>query len=146
MRSGSRVVLAFVAAAGVALAVFLLYGGRVVDDRAVATPLSAVREAVLADNTVVGRLGPVREVALVEMRPGEPADSTLALAADVVGARSRGRLYADLERADGRWRVVRASFVTFDGERLPVGEDGPGSLDPGGATSGAERRNPWGAR
>lgn len=130
MRSGTRIVLAFAFLALAALAVFRLYGGRIAAERTVPTPLAAAREAVRADNTVVGRLGAVRAVERLEIRPLGAGDSAVALAARVIGARGRGRLYADLERAEGRWRVTRAAFVTESGERIPMAGEGRPALEP----------------
>ena len=129
MRSGSKLVLVFVIVAVGSYAVLRLYGERIAE-RFSATPLSAAREFVLADNTVVGRMGGIREVALVEVQPIDARGDTVALSAEVVGHGGGGMLFADLAREGRVWRVLRASFLTPDGERLPL-EDGPPALEPG---------------
>lgn len=129
-RSGTRLVLVFAILAAAAFAILRLYGDQIVAHMSAPTPLSAAREYVLADNTVVGRMGGIREVALVEAQPIGARGDTVALSAEVVGQAGGGMLFADLTREGREWRVVRASFLTPDGDRLPLA-DGPPRLDPG---------------
>lgn len=126
MRTGTRLVLLFALVGLAALAVFRLYGDRVVARRAVQSPLAAAREAVQADNTVVGTVGGVRSVTLRDMRPLAPGGSAVGLSAMVVGTRGSGTLYADVRREGRRWRVVRARFVGPGGEVVPIaGSEAP---------------------
>ncbi len=126
--SGTRLVLVFVAVAAVVFIVLRIYGERFAAFHSASTPVAAAREFVLSDNTVVGRLGGIREVALVEVRPLGASGDTVALAAEVTGRGGGGMLFADLAR-DGRlWRVLRASFLAPGGERLPL-EDGAPALE-----------------
>lgn len=131
MRSGTKVVLVFALFAALVFGLLRVYGGRVMAGRTPDTPSNAAREFILADNTVVGLLGGIREVAPLEMvainRPGSPG---VALSARVVGARDSGRFYADVEQADGRWRVASASFVHSSGDRLPLAGEGHPALEP----------------
>lgn len=120
MRSGTKLVLVFALVATAAFVVLRFYGEGVMSERTPATPIGAARVYVLADNTVMGRMGGVREVALVELRPIDAGGDTVALSAEVVGRAGGGMLFADLARAGGEWRVVRASFLTPEGERLPL--------------------------
>ena len=129
MRSGTRLVFAYALLAASAFALLRFYGQHVMGDRGRPTPLSTAREFALADNTLVGRMGGVREVALIEMRPLDQAGDTVALSAEVVGGAGGGMLFADLARVEATWRVVRASFFTPDGDRLPL-EDGRPALEP----------------
>lgn len=130
MRSGTRLVVLFVLVAAGALVLFRLYGARVVEEGAVQTPLAAARDLVQADNTVVGRLGAIRDVAAVRTRALAPGDSGVALVAEVIGARGSGTLYADVEPEGRRWRVVRARFVGPGGEILPLVGDSAPALAP----------------
>ena len=127
--SGTRLVVLFVIVAGVAFIVLRVYGERFSAFRAATTPIAAAREFVSADNTVVGRLGGIREVAAVEVRPLAAGGDTVALSAEVAGPAGGGMLYADLAREGRAWRVLRASFVTPDGARLPL-RGGPPALAP----------------
>lgn len=129
MRSGTRLVFLFVLVGGAAFVLLRVYGERVMAGRAPSTPISAARTYVLADNTVVGWMGGVREVALVDLRPLSAGGDTVALSAEVVGRAGGGMLFADLARAEGEWRVLRAAFVTPSGERLPLTPEPP-SLAP----------------
>jgi hypothetical protein len=124
MRSGTKLVFGFVVLAAAAFLLLRVYGERVMAGRGPETPISSVREYVLADNTVVGRMGGVREVAMVELRPLDTAGDTVALSAEVVGRAGGGMVFADLARVGGQWHVLRASFIAPDGERLPL--EGPG--------------------
>ncbi len=119
-RSGTRLVIVFAIVAGAAFVILRVYGERFADFRSAITPIAAAREFVSADNTVVGRLGGVREVTAVEVRPLTPGGDTVALAAEVAGGGGGGMLYADLAREGRGWRVLRASLVTPDGDRLPL--------------------------
>lgn len=127
MRSGTKLVLVFVIAAAGSYALLRVYGERFAE-RFAPTPISAAREFVLADNTVVGNLRGIREVALIEVRPVSESGDTVALSAEVVGRAGGGMLFADLAREGRRWRVLRASFLAPDGERLLL-EDGRPALD-----------------
>lgn len=125
MRSGTKLVLAFLVLAAAAFVLLRFYGQHVMAGRAPATPISSIREYVLADNTVVGRMGGVREVALIELEPLDAAGDTVALSAEVVGRLGGGMVFADLARVGTRWRVLRASFIAPDGERLPLADGRP---------------------
>lgn len=129
MRSGTRLVFVFFLIAATAFLLLRLYGAHVMAGRGSSTPISAAREYVLADNTVVGRMGGVREVALADLRPLSAGGDTVALSAEVVGRAGGGMLFADLAREGREWRVLRASFVTPTGERLPLTAEPP-SLGP----------------
>ena len=130
MRAGTRLVLLFALVGLAALAVFRLYGDRVVAERAVQSPLAAAREAVQADNTVVGTIGAIRSMTVREMHPVRPGEAPVALAADVVGARGSGTLYADVVPEGSRWRIERARFVGPGGAVVPIeGTEAP-SLQP----------------
>ena len=124
MRSGTKLVFGFVVLAAAAFILLRFYGQHVMAGRAPETPISSVREYVLADNTVVGRMGGVREVVMVELRPLDAAGDTVALSAEVVGQSGGGMVFADLARIGEDWAVLRASFIAPDGERLPLA--GPG--------------------
>jgi hypothetical protein len=127
MRSGTKLVLVFAVAALGSYVVLRLYGERITE-RFAATPLSAAREFVMADNTVVGTMGGIREVALVEVAPIDARGDTVGLIAEVVGRAGGGMLFADLAREARAWRVLRASFLTPEGNRLPLA-DGRPALD-----------------
>ena len=131
MRSGTKLVLAFVVLAAAAFVLLRFYGQNVMAGRGPGTPISSVREYVLADNTVVGRMGGVREVVMVELRPLDGAGDTVALSAEVVGQAGGGMVFADLARMANQWRVLRATFITPDGERLPLEGPGRPTLDSG---------------
>jgi hypothetical protein len=129
VRSGTKLVLVFVVVAAGVFVVLRVYGERFAAFHAASTPIAAARERVMADNTVVGRLGGIRDVELVEVHPIDALGDTVALAAEVVGHGGGGMLFADLARDGREWRVLRASFRAPDGERLPL-EDGSPTLDP----------------
>jgi len=122
-------VIAFAVVAAAAFIVLRVYGERVMASRAADTPLSAARELVQSDNTIVGQLGGIREVAAVEMRPLSADGDTVALVAEVVGRSGGGMLHAEVVRDGARWRVVRASFLAPDGSWLPLEAGLPG-VDP----------------
>lgn len=133
MRSGTRLVLVFLAGALVALVAFLLYGSRA-GGGPEEGPLAAARSRVLADNTVVGLVGGFRALDPLRMEPvrreGGREERALGLVARVVGARDTAFLYADLVREEGRWRVSRAAVVLSDGRRLPLEGRSRPSLEP----------------
>lgn len=129
-RSGTRLVVAFAVIAAAAFVILRVYGERFADFRSAITPIAAAREFVFADNTVVGRLGGIREVTAVEVRPLTAGGDTVALAAEVVGGGGGGMLYADLAREGRGWRVLRAAVVTPDGDRLPLRGDSPALAPP----------------
>lgn len=131
MRSGRRLVLLLALVAAAAAVVFRLYGDRALRERPTETPVTAARDFVVADNTVVGVLGGVRRIEPVEIRASSSAGLPGRwLDAEVVGARATGRLYADVEFAGGRWVVRRAALRLADGRRLPLaGEERP-ALEP----------------
>jgi hypothetical protein len=115
----------------VAFLLLRFYGQHVMAGRGPETPISSVREYVLADNTVVGRMGGVREVVMIELRPLDTAGDTVALSAEVVGRAGGGMVFADLARTANRWHVLRASFIAPNGERLPLEGPGRPTLDSG---------------
>ncbi len=128
VRSGSRIVLLFVAFAALAAGLFEAYSRRALDTREVGTPVTAARAFVSGDNTVVGLLGGVRRLDPERVEAAGPR--MRALVASVVGARDSGRLYADVEFVDHRWEVRRAVFVVSDGTRLPLIGDARPTLEP----------------
>jgi hypothetical protein len=124
-------VLLYALFAAIVFGLFRVYGARVMAGRSPDTPSNAAREFVLADNTVVGLLGGIREVTPIEAvamnASGAPG---VALSARVVGTRDSGRFYADIEQVDGRWVVARASLVLPGGERLPLAGGASPALEP----------------
>lgn len=127
MSSGTRLVLVFLVGALVALLAFLSYGRRAAGEREPG-PLEAASERVRSDNTVVGRLGGFRALDPLRMEPIEP--DGFGLAARLVGVRDSARLYADLVRENGRWRLARGAVVLPDGRRLPIEGRGRPTLEP----------------
>ena len=79
--SGTRLVLVFALLAAAAFVVLRVYGERFAAFRVASTPVAAAREFVSADNTVVGLLGGIREIAVIEVRPLSPGGDTVALSA-----------------------------------------------------------------
>ena len=119
-RSGTIVVLLFVLFAGLAYAVFRVYGDRAIEARGPDTPVTAVRELVEADNTLVGVLGGIRRMEPIEVvGDGGPEGPSASVSALVVGSRDSARVYVDLAVEDGRWLPLRTSAVLMDGRRLP---------------------------
>jgi hypothetical protein len=120
-RSGTALVLLFVVFAALAYVAFRVYGDRALEARGPDTPVTAVRELVEADNTLVGLLGGIRRVEPIEVvgdsGPGGPGASVSAL---VVGSRDSARVYVDLAVEEGRWVPLRTSAVLMDGRRLPA--------------------------
>ena len=110
----------FVFVAALAYTVFRIYGDRALEARGPDTPVTAVRELVEADNTLVGLLGGIRRVEPIEV-VGENATEGdgVSVSAVVVGARDSARVYVDLAVEEGRWVPVRTSAVLADGRRLP---------------------------
>jgi len=119
--SGTRLVLGFLLFAAVVFGVLRMYGGRSLSRRAPDSPLVAAREAVQADNTVVGLVGGIEAFEQVAVdTPSSGAGSRARLEARVLGARDSGRLIADLAVQDGRWTVRHATFTLSDGTTIPV--------------------------
>ena len=120
-RSGTALVLLFVVFAALAYVAFRVYGDRALEARGPDTPVTAVRELVEADNTLVGLLGGIRRVEPIEVVGdsglGGPGASVSAL---VVGSRDSARVYVDLAVEEGRWVPLRTSAVLMDGRRLPL--------------------------
>lgn len=131
-RSGTALVLVFVLIAAVAYTVFRLYGNRALEARGPDTPVTAVRELVEADNTLVGLLGGIRRVEPIEVvGDSGPEGAGVSVSAVVVGGRDSARVYVDLAVEDGRWVPVRTSAVLTDGRRLPPRSFPRPRLDPG---------------
>jgi hypothetical protein len=131
MRSGTKLVIGFAILAVAAFVLLRFYGRHVIEGLAPQTPISATRQYVLADNTVVGRMGGVREVVLIELEPLDTGGDTVALSAEVVGRAGGGMVFADLARSGRQWRLLRASFITPDGQRLPLAGAGRPFLESG---------------
>ena len=121
MSSGTRVVLGFVLFAALVFAILEIYGRASLDRRVSDSPVTTAREAVQADNTVVGLIGGIAtfEPIAVEAR-GEEGAPTAQLEARVLGVRDSGRLVAELLLEDGRWVIRRATFTLSDGTTIPV--------------------------
>jgi hypothetical protein len=119
-RSGTALVFLFVVVAGLVYAVFRLYGDRALQARGPDTPVTAVREMVEADNTLVGLLGGIRRVEPIEVvgDNGLEPDGVSVIAV-VVGGRDSARVYVDLAVEGGRWVPVRSSAVLAGGRRVP---------------------------
>lgn len=117
--SGTRLVLAFIVFALVVFAVLRTYGNRSLSRREADSPALAAREAVQADNTVVGLIGAIEEFEIAPGTVSEPPEHA-RVAARVLGARDSGRLIADLTFEGGRWKVDRATFELTDGTEIPV--------------------------
>lgn len=97
------------------------YGGRSLSRRGPDSPLYAAREAIQADNTIVGLVGGIEGFDLLTPEPVGPAPSGRArVAARVLGTRDSGRMIADLALDDGRWVVLEATFTLSDGTTIPV--------------------------
>ena len=130
-RSGTIVVLLFVLFAALAYAVFRVYGDRAIETRGSDTPVTAVRELVEADNTLVGLLGGIRRIDPIEVvGDGGPEGPGASVSALVVGSRDSARVYVDLAVDDGRWVVLRTSAVLMDGRRLPPQSSPRPQLEP----------------
>lgn len=122
MSSGTRLVFAFLLFAGLVFVVLEVYGGRSLSRRGQDSPALAAREAVQADNTVVGVVGGIEtfEALSVEFPEGTAAERA-RVEARIVGGRDSGRMVADLGRDErGRWTVRSASFTRSDGTTIPV--------------------------
>jgi hypothetical protein len=119
-RSGTALVFLFVVVAGLVYAVFRLYGDRALQARGPDTPVTAVREMVEADNTLVGLLGGIRRVEPIEVvgDNGLEPDGVSVIAV-VVGGRDSARVYVDLAVEGGRWVPIRSSAVLTGGRRVP---------------------------
>jgi hypothetical protein len=112
--------LGFVLFAAVVFGLLEFYGRRSIAHRGPDSPVLAAREAVQADNTVVGLVGGIGTFETIDIEPGS-SDSTAAwLEARVVGARDSGRMIAEMAIENGRWSVRRASFTLSDGTTIPV--------------------------
>ena len=118
MRTGSRIVLGLALLAGVAVAVLQIYGVRAASRHGPDSATAALRETVQADNTLVGLLGGIRELRVIEEQERDEASARLE--ATVVGSRDSGWLVADLSVREGRWRVRSASVTLSDGRRIPI--------------------------
>jgi hypothetical protein len=119
-RSGTALVLLFVVVAGLVYAVFRLYGDRALEARGPDTPVTAVREMVEADNTLVGLLGGIRRVEPIEVVGDNGLEPDgVSVSAVVVGGRDSARVYVDLAVEGGRWVPVRSSAVLAGGRRVP---------------------------
>ncbi|MGH7544341.1 MAG: hypothetical protein ACREK7_10420 [Gemmatimonadota bacterium] len=119
-RSGTALVLLFGLFAALAYAVFRVYGERALEARGPDTPVTAVRELVEADNTLVGLLGGIRRVEPIEVVGDTgPEGAGASVSAVVVGGRDSARVYVDLAVEEGRWVPLRTSAVLTDGRRLP---------------------------
>ena len=130
-RSGTALVLLFVFIAAVAYAVFRIYGDRALEARGPDTPVTAVRELVEADNTLVGLLGGIRRVEPIEVVGDNRAEGAgVSVSAVVVGSRDSARVYVDLTAEEGRWVPVRTSAVLADGRRLPPRSPSRPRLEP----------------
>lgn len=102
-------------------AVLHAYGGRSLSRRGPDSPEYAAREAIRADNTVVGLVGGIKRFDLIATEPVGPASSGRArVEARVLGSRDSGRMIADLALEDGRWAVREATFTLSDGTTIPV--------------------------
>jgi hypothetical protein len=130
-RSGTALVFLFVVVAGLVYAVFRLYGDRALQARGPDTPVTAVREMVEADNTLVGLLGGIRRVEPIEVvgDNGLEPDGVSVIAV-VVGGRDSARVYVDLAVEGGRWVPVRSSAVLAGGRRVPPRSSPPPRLEP----------------
>ncbi len=119
-RSGTVLVLLFVLFAALTYVVFRVYGGRALKARGPDTPVTAVRELVEADNTLVGLLGGIRQIEPIEVvGDGGSERAGASVSALVVGSRDSARVYVDLALEGGRWVPLRSSAVFADGSRLP---------------------------
>jgi hypothetical protein len=119
-RSGTALVFLFVVVAGLVYAVFRLYGDRALQARGPDTPVTAVREMVEADNTLVGLLGGIRRVEPIEVVGDNGLEPDgVSVSAVVVGGRDSARVYVDLAVEGGRWVPVRSSAVLAGGRRVP---------------------------
>jgi hypothetical protein len=130
-RSGTALVFLFVVVAGLVYAVFRLYGDRALQARGPDTPVTAVREMVEADNTLVGLLGGIRRVEPIEVvgDNGLEPDGVSVIAV-VVGGRDSARVYVDLAVEGGRWVPIRSSAVLTGGRRVPPRSSPPPRLEP----------------
>ncbi|HKY59382.1 MAG TPA: hypothetical protein VJP59_00075 [Gemmatimonadota bacterium] len=119
-RSGTALVLLFALFAALAYVAFRVYGERALEARGPDTPVTAVRELVESDNTLVGLLGGIRRVEPIEVVGDTgPAGAGASVSAVVVGGRDSARVYVDLAVEEGRWVPLRSSAVLMDGRRLP---------------------------
>ena len=130
-RSGTALVLLFIVFAALAYVVFRVYGDRALEARGPDTPVSAVRELVEADNTLVGLLGGIRRIEPIEVvGDGGPEGPGASVSALVVGSRDSARVYVDLAVEEGRWVPLRTSAVLMDGRRLPAQRSPRPRLEP----------------
>jgi hypothetical protein len=130
-RSGTALVFLFVVVAGLVYAVFRLYGDRALEARGPDTPVTAVREMVEADNTLVGLLGGIRRVEPIEVVGDNGLEPDgVSVSAVVVGGRDSARVYVDLAVEGGRWVPVRSSAVLAGGRRVPPRSSPPPRLEP----------------
>jgi len=121
MSSGSRLVLGFVLFAAVVFAALQIYGERSLARRDPDSPVLAAREAIQADNTIVGLLGGIESFEPVDVEAQSFDGAAGArLEARVLGAHDSGRLVADLTIENGRWIVRSATFTLSDGTTIPV--------------------------
>lgn len=135
-RSGTLLVLLFVLFAALAYLAFRIYGDRALEARRPDTPVTAVRELVESDNTLVGLLGGVRRIEPIEV-VGENASegAGASVSAVAVGSRDTARVYVDLNVEEGKWVTLRASAVLPDGRRLPLAGLDPPLLEPTAAAA-----------
>lgn len=120
MSSGTRVVLGFVLFTAVVFTAFEIYGRRAIAHRGPDSPVVAAREAIQADNTVVGLVGGIGTFETIDIEPGTSDSAAARLEARVLGARDSGRMIADMAIENGRWIVRRATFTLSDGTTIPV--------------------------
>ena len=120
MTTGTRVAIGFVLFALAVLAVLFLYGRGSLSRRGPDSPAAVAREMLLADNTVIGLIGGIREFETLALTESAVDDPAALLEARVLGARDSGRLTAELTLEGGRWSVRRATFALSDGTTIPV--------------------------
>lgn len=121
MRTGTRVAIGSLLFTLAVLLVLLLYGRGSLSRRDPDSPAAVAREMLLADNTVVGMVGGIREFEPTTVTETTVADSLTAFVeARVIGARDSGRLRAELTVRGGRWRMGDAAFTFSDGTTIPV--------------------------
>ncbi|HYO46947.1 MAG TPA: hypothetical protein VEY33_09710 [Gemmatimonadota bacterium] len=120
MSTGTRVVLGFVVFAAVVFAAFEIYGRRAIAHRGPDSPVLAAREAVQADNTVVGLVGGIGTFETIGIEPGSSDSAAAWLEVRVLGARDSGRMIAEMAIENGRWIVRNATFTLSDGTTIPV--------------------------
>ena len=120
MSSGSRLVIGFALFAVVVFGALEIYGRRSLARRGPDSPVLVAREALQADNTVVGLVGGIGTFETIDIEPGTSDSAAARIEARVLGARDSGRLVADLAIENGRWIVRQATFTLSDGTTIPV--------------------------